>query len=454
MTVAAPKTRSRRFRVCTTVLLFGLAIQALVFCYLQISIGTRHHSAPSAVLANNLEYFLGSSVSNSKVNDTSKVNLALDTSEKAIEAKDADADESIKALSSSALQQHDATSNIAIHSKSKRSRNIPNWLKEYIAWHKEQRKGLTIDNWNKDGRKYLIAQCLEIDNRCGGTADRLKPTPTLLLLAHQFQRILLIRWERPCALEEFLLPPPNGLDWRVPEWMAPKLGEKPFGMSVRQLRFRLKTHNGRDVVVRSRYQSYNGGADYYNEQFNNTNEHTFEEAYHDIWHSIFTPAPPLQEEIDSSLNQLSLVPGEYAAAHLRALYAVDSRPRRIIEQAAINAVNCASQLRPGGPVFFATDSTVAVETVQKYAKSTNRNIIFLIHDQEPLHLEKANHTNRRASEYYATFVDLYLLGNSRCLAYNVGGFGTWGLLMGYNSSCGMLHSSRSLQNLTQCEWTD
>ena len=30
----------------------------------------------------------------------------------------------------------------------------------------------------------------------------------------------MFHWSRPCALEEFLLPPRGGVDWRLPEWMA------------------------------------------------------------------------------------------------------------------------------------------------------------------------------------------------------------------------------------------
>ena len=67
----------------------------------------------------------------------------------------------------------------------------------------------------------MIMQCLaEQDRRCGGTADRLKPLPWAVRVAYQTHRILLIRWTRPARLEEFLLPPQGGVDWRVPEWLA------------------------------------------------------------------------------------------------------------------------------------------------------------------------------------------------------------------------------------------
>ena len=333
------------------------------------------------------------------------------------------------------------------------TRDIPDWLKEYTAWHREQRANLTIDNWNVS-RKYLVMQCLERDQRCGGTADRLKPIITLLFVAYQYKRILLIRWERPCKLEEFVQPPPNGLDWRVPHWLEPKLGARPIGTTIQQLKRWLKANNGNDIVVRSRYQSGNYGEEYYNEQLNNTGEATFQEVYHAVWHSIFQPVEALQKRIDETMNSLSLLPGGYAAAHLRALYGVKSRHPLEIRDWAIHAVNCASQLRPGGPIYFASDSEVAVHVIQQYALNTNRSIVSLQHENEPLHLEKANHSNRAPSEYFDTFVDLYMLGNSNCLAYNVGGFGTWGLLLGYNSSCGFKHSGHHPENYTKCLWAD
>lgn len=46
-----------------------------------------------------------------------------------------------------------------------------------------------------------------------------QPLPFFLYVASKLQRILLIWWEKPAPLEEFLLPPPDGLDWRVPSYI-------------------------------------------------------------------------------------------------------------------------------------------------------------------------------------------------------------------------------------------
>ena len=104
--------------------------------------------------------------------------------------------------------------------------DIPQWMKDYLSWHKYKKRSLfpnekkrsnNNDDWWKSER-FLVIQCLENQDKrkCGGTADRLKPVPTLLRLAYKTRRILLIHWTRPALLEDFLVPPKGGLDWRIP----------------------------------------------------------------------------------------------------------------------------------------------------------------------------------------------------------------------------------------------
>lgn len=412
MATISASYRPRRSILCFYTIALSALLQGFVFFYHHVS---HHGSHAPAAMTNSLDEFSSRSMNANKINE-----------------------------SESLLHQHNTTTS---------QQAIPNWLTEYMIWHGEQRQTLTPDNWNATGRKYLVMQCLNVDERCGGTADRLKPIPTLLFLAFQYKRILLIHWERPCKLEEFLQPTSRGLDWRVPEWLNPKLfGSRPVGTTVRQIKRHARANGGSDVVVRSRYQSDNGGAEYYNEHFNKTGP--FEQVYHSIWHTVFEPVAPLQKKIDDTMKNLSLVPGEYAAAHLRAVYGVKSRPNPVIRNWATNAVNCASQLRPGGPIFFASDSNFALHVVKQYAAVHKYKIVSLQHEKEPLHLEKSNHTDRDPSEYYDTFVDLYLLGNSRCLSYNVGGFGTWGLIMGYDSSCSKRHAPIHFRNYFKCDWAN
>jgi hypothetical protein len=63
-------------------------------------------------------------------------------------------------------------------------------------------------------------QCLDKMGHCGGTADRLKSFVFLLRIAHESRRIFLIYWNMPARLDEFLVPPKGGIDWRVPTFMV------------------------------------------------------------------------------------------------------------------------------------------------------------------------------------------------------------------------------------------
>lgn len=86
----------------------------------------------------------------------------------------------------------------------------------------------------------------------------------------------------------------------------------------------------------------------------------------------------------------------------------------------MNALNCASNLRPGKPIFLASDSKDAVEIGLKYGEFRNAKIVS--HESNPnppLHLDKAVNTANNGllqhppSDYYDTFIDLYLLAFGR-----------------------------------------
>lgn len=324
---------------------------------------------------------------------------------------------------------------------------LPEWMKEYFAWHQAQRKNLRLDNWNQT--KYLVMTC-RAHHKCGGTSDRLKPAPLILWYAYQHQRIFLILWERPAKLEEFLLPPEGGIDWRVPDWLNPKIGSEPCAGSRDAIEKMLETNS---VTVRTKYQTGNGGQPSYDELVPGK---SFKEVYHEVWRTLFTPVPAIAEIVLDTQKRYGLSPGNYAAAHLRSNYALrGKRDEAQLRDWVTNSVFCASELRPGGPIYFASDSRLAMEVVHDHARTYNRSIVSLIRNREPLHLaypDVENKTLLKASDFYDTFVDLYMLGMSRCLAYNVGGFGSWGLMLSYNSSCEKKHTTA--RNLIRCNWTD
>ena len=103
------------------------------------------------------------------------------------------------------------------------SSKLPSWMKRYLNWHKHQRAKVESSKTQKgvfSSNRFLVMYCSPVDNNCGGTSDRLKPIPFMLRIAYYTKRLLFIHWTKPARLEEFLVPPKGGLDWRLPDWMA------------------------------------------------------------------------------------------------------------------------------------------------------------------------------------------------------------------------------------------
>jgi hypothetical protein len=82
---------------------------------------------------------------------------------------------------------------------------LPQWMKDYFEWHQDQLANhLNKENW--ESHRYLVMRCLESEV-CGGASDRLSSIPKFVRVASMSKRILFIKWTRPAALEEFLVPP-------------------------------------------------------------------------------------------------------------------------------------------------------------------------------------------------------------------------------------------------------
>ena len=207
--------------------------------------------------------------------------------------------------------------------------------------------------------------------------------------------------------------------------------------------------------MRTRIQSINGGADYYNEELA-AGEANFEDVYHDVWRIFFTPSPPVRQILETEMNAMGLVPGEYAAAHLRALYGrIEERPKAQAKEWTENALNCASKLRPGGPFLFASDHSYSTQAAIAYGKERSTKVVAREHQNLPLHFDRAeNMESRQPQEFYDSFVDLYLMGMGRCVTFNRGGFGAWALLIGYNATCRQNQKTSQAGIGVRCNWTE
>ena len=219
-------------------------------------------------------------------------------------------------------------------------------------------------------------------------------------------------------------------------------------------------------------------------------EPSIESIYHMIWDRIFQPTPSVQTLIDRSMNQLNLTKNKYVAVHIRALYdhqhhqvkeeeeenqeGGTTTVTRVLQDEYENAINCGSQLRSSSnsssttaatttasssssinsnndPIFVASDSNDVIKGAFEYGRQnhipvvSNQNTAFEQQDQKQhvphllLHLDRGTSFLEagkdtmtqmyQPSDYYSTFVDLYLLKNARCIAYGRGGYGKWAQLL-------------------------
>jgi hypothetical protein len=293
--------------------------------------------------------------------------------------------------------------------------SLPHWMTDYFQWHSQQVTSLTVSSW--DSKKYLVLYCGTRTN-CGGISDRLKPLPFLVLLAYRSQRVLMILWIKPAPLEEYLVPPQGGLDWRVPDWLRLELVKADPHTAIETRHVVDYTERlTNETVLFTKIQVPTAGQDYYDSQSDSLS--TYQTVYHSLFRTFFTPAPRLQALISSKMKDNNLVPGQYSSAHLRAMYGnrVYRDPYETIAL-TVNAVNCASNLLPGSPVYFAADIKFAVQVAQEYGRQRSLPVAALDFLEDPLHLDKDDAWQTRdSSAYDDTFVDLYLLAQSRCVAY-------------------------------------
>lgn len=336
---------------------------------------------------------------------------------------------------------------------------LPEWMKRYLRWHADKKAKLANETTAKQSEepiKFIVLQCLVSDDRCGGLSDRLKPLPLIVRYAYYTKRVVLIHWSRPGRLEEFLLPPKGGMDWTVPEWMVPVIEDRRSGiLSLGVIALRKKLQS--DVfLIRSRIQDFHGGMHHYDDQLVQ-GEANFISIFHDFWKVVFTPSPPVRALIESEMERLGLVPSEYVGAHLRALYAIKERDQGVTRNWARNAINCASEIRPRKKVFFASDSDSATDFAREYAMERHATVITRTpNPNPPLHMDMAKDWhNRSISDFYDTFVDVYIMGHSDCMTYNNGGYGLLGLFIGRNSSCGIRQDALSNPRIRNpCIWVD
>ena len=278
-------------------------------------------------------------------------------------------------------------------------------------------------------------------------SDRLKTIAYFLRVANESQRILLIYWQRPAPLEHFLQPPPDGLDWRVPDWMKINFWKNPIIRGTDQSSRAVERKHL--VVVDGRIQDTNGGGAYYNEH-RAEGEPPMREVLGGVWRKLFVPSDAVQRRLDEQTKKLGLTPGKYVAVHARLKYQQEFG-RRPTTKRIQNAINCIVSMQPNTPIFLASDSASALEIGIEYGVQKSLNVVARLDEPPPLHLdkganflagprEKVTHlANENPEDYYDVFVDLFLLAQSSCVGFDVGGYGRWGSMLSTNPKCNIDH---------------
>jgi hypothetical protein len=156
----------------------------------------------------------------------------------------------------------------------------------------------------------------------------------------------------------------------------------------------------------------------------------------------------------------NLVPDKFSTSHYRAFYGIehkkDSKEELELMKKTTNALNCASKLQPGDPIFFASDSHIAILSARKIAKdNNNRQIVTFDNEQEALHLDKKDQwKSGNIADFFPTFVDLLIMSEAKCMALGVGGFGRFGNMLSSDPTCVIRHDSERKGKIKYCKWYD
>lgn len=295
----------------------------------------------------------------------------------------------------------------------KPSSSLPAWIRNYLDWHQSMRArypGKELFGESNGSPKLLIRTCLGL---CGGLHDRLGQLPMDLYLANQTNRLLLLHWHRPVALEEFLVP--NELDWSIPkeirgffarggrdrvsredmklvraydELFEGYSSENPTNVfwesHMDEALRRATTGAFKDKkVLRHRILGHLGEG-YLEERLRRLGETDmlhWTPSFGSIFWMFFRPSSAVQTELDTIYKSLSLAPSSYSAVHCRvrhpkahppsinvkgknADYPADKtglpwtgRTRAMAIETATGAIRCArTRLHEHEPLYFFSDS--------------------------------------------------------------------------------------------------
>ena len=368
---------------------------------------------------------------------------------------------------------------------------LPKWLQTYFEFHAMHSKNPT------DETKYIVTTCLEGDDHCGGTSDRLRALAYFLLIANATQRVLLIKWTKPMDLSEFLMPA-RDIDWRAPlefdkllihgvrGTKQPKIKSYIGGACNYSLNGRISVDSCYDFIVDrikkqdDKFVIFDLPGKGHN-NINNCNmlfhkhsfegemrylgQHDFPDLFGDIFRVMFQPIPDLGDIMNTTMQTLGLVEGKYVSAHVRSRYPSNYLRRHFkktksneidksggfpfdqvkshFDQVATNAIDCVVKAFPSYKSFFASDSHELTSYMINKSQ-TNRilvldtpiEVVGINRTSEPLHMDGGE--SLTPSDYFSGFEDLLIMGGSKCISHGMGSFGSFAYALS-GQSCRAIH---------------
>jgi hypothetical protein len=368
--------------------------------------------------------------------------------------------------------------------------NVPEWMDKFLS---SQPVATHNDTLNDRDSKFIVMVCHKykgnLDEACGGLADRMMRLPYYVWLAHKTGRKLLMYWSTPFPLEEFFDVAFDDFDWRIPRGYFVEELEKYANRSWTEYKYERRRvwHNYIDQPLFTNQRII----------FANTNlakippEPEFldglprHEVMGAIFHRLFKPSPKVMKLLK---NLYDSTPGlksqEYAAMHVRAkwpsggirtnkrdgdqsgggLNMNDSNNRELVHQIADNAASCAYKVMPESKFIFVSSDSHEIPTylihespiwsIAAGSNTTDGNftrpkiIARLDYEEEPVHI---NYGGQKLEKYLGVFVDFWMMATSKCLAQGLGGFGHFGSeLSGNHYSCRVRHRNYGFNYLPEC----
>jgi len=312
--------------------------------------------------------------------------------------------------------------------------HIPQWLKDYFRWHNEVTATLVKPNWRT--QRYLVMTCLG-GEVCGNVAHRLRPLMAMLRIAAESKRIFYIHWDLPDRLEKYLQPRQRGgISWQVPEFVMWKVRKSPQQDNIEVIRQQADQETRR--VVNCMYNDDDFGESYYDSKLA-SGESSAQQAFHEVWDVLFKPTFMLEERLRESLHLMGLTPGGYAAVHID----YEDIPQSDAEREDLrlkveNAMNCMSNLRPGGPFLVAAQTYAIAREAIVYGK----------HHGVHIHAKQIAHdTSTVPTDLFTSFVEIMLMSDAKCVAFNRNGYGQLGYILGWDFNCKFQYTDN------KCEWS-